>query len=176
MLYRQKGKLYSTAGFSMIELLVVVVMIGVVAAIAAPSWQSFLDRQRMNEIRGELMSVLRDAQDEAQTLNQSRQVIFSAPSAPISVTVRNATATTGGVTKVLGSGNVGNNQFSLAASTPIIFDYNGRVNVPTPYVMKITKRGAPTPPAGQSPNQSCVVVTTLLGGIKSANDSLCDSF
>lgn len=175
MFHRRRHAPQLADGFTLIELLVVIVMIGTVAAIAAPSWQGFLDRQRMNAIRGELMGVLRDAQEEAQNRQQNRQVIFSGAAAPISVTVRSASASTGGITKTLGSDKT-SSKFTLSAPATIVFDNDGRVNVPTPYVMKITKRDAPLPPSGQSPAQSCVVVTTLLGGMKPANNHICDSF
>lgn len=186
MLYRQKDRSKSTAGFTMIELMVVVIMAGVVAAIAAPSWQGFLDRQRINAVRSDLMGVLKNAQDDAQARHQSKQVVFPATTSatPLTVTVRNSDltaigstsfASSSGTTTVLGDGKVGN-KFRIVASTPIVFDYNGRVSVTTPYAIKIINSQAPTPPLGQSPTQSCVIVTTLLGGLKPANDSLCDNF
>ena len=53
----QKYKPHATHGFTMIELMVVMIMVGVIAAIAAPSWQGFLDRQRINAVRSDLMGV-----------------------------------------------------------------------------------------------------------------------
>lgn len=172
MLHRRKHGPHSTAGFTLIELLVVIFMVGIVAAIAAPSWQEFLDRQRMNAVRSDLMGVLKTAQDEAQARQQSKQVTFltDTASTPSSVMVSNVSATPSSVTTVLGNGETGN-KFNLLASTPIIFDHDGRVDVTTPYVIKIINSEAPS-----SPTQSCVIVTTLLGGLKPANNDLCDSF
>ncbi len=181
----EKYKPHATDGFTMIELLVVILMVGVIAAIAAPSWQSFLDRQRMNAARSDLMGVLKSAQDEAQARQQSKQVTFvpATASTPLSVAVRNsflAASTTSFASSpstmtILGNGTVGT-KFTFVASTPIVFNSKGQVNVATPYVIKIRNTQAPTPPAGQSPTQSCVIVTTLLGGLKPANDNLCDNF
>lgn len=156
-------------GFTLLELLIVITMVGIIAAIAAPSWMGFLTRQRMNAVRTDLIGVLRNAQDEAQARQQSKQVTFS--STDLSVTVRNLSASTGGVTTRLAEGTAGE-KFGLLASTPIVFDHDGRVDVPTPYVMKITNADTP---AG-SPMQSCVIVTTLLGGLKPANNEMCDNF
>lgn len=159
----------------MIELLVAIVMVGTLAVIAAPSWQSFLDRQRMNTARNDLIGILRNAQDEAQARQQSRQVTFlpATASSPMSVMVSNASASTSGITTVLGSGNVGN-KFTLVASTPIVFDNYGRVNVTTPYSIKFINSTLATPQYGSSQFQSCVIVTTLLGGLKAANNDLCN--
>ena len=75
---------------------------------------------------------------------------------------------------MLGSGEV-SSKFNLVASTSIVFDHDGRVNVPTPFVIKIVNTSAPVPPSG-SPSQNCVVFTTILGGLNSANNDACDSF
>jgi prepilin-type N-terminal cleavage/methylation domain-containing protein len=173
-----KYKPQTTDGFTMIEMLVVVIIIGSVAAIAAPSWQGFLDRQRMNAARSDLMGILKSAQDEAQARQQSKTVTFLpfAASTPLSVRVNTgATASTSGVIARLGQGNVGD-KFRLSvpstASTSIAFDYDGRVNVTTPYVIKIRNNQAAVP----STSQSCVIVTTLLGGLKPANGTLCENF
>jgi prepilin-type N-terminal cleavage/methylation domain-containing protein len=172
----QKYKAHTTAGFTMIEMLVVVIIVGFVAAIAAPSWQGFLDRQRMNSARSDLMGILKSAQDEAQARQQSKTVTVLpfAASTPLSIRVNTgATASTSGVTTRLGQGNVGD-KFRLSVSstsTSIAFDYDGRVNVTTPYVIKIRDSQAATP----STSQSCVIVTTLLGGLKSANGTACET-
>ena len=195
MLHRQNFSSSSVGGFTLIELLVVTVMVGTLAAIAAPSWHSFLDRQRMNAARSDLMGVLKNAQDEAQARQQSKQVTFVPATAttPLSVAVRNSFlaastpsfASSPSTVTILGNGTVGT-KFSFVASTPIVFDSKGKVfsvsatggstPLPTPYVIKIRNTQSPTPPAGQSPTQSCVIVTTLLGGLKPANDSQCDNF
>jgi len=161
----------------MIELLVVITMVGIISAISAPSWFGYMERQRMNQLRGELSSVLRDAQDRAQNRRESQQVTFSAggPNTPISVTVRDATASTGGVVTELGSSSEAGNTFALTASTPIVFDHDGRVDVPTPFILKIAKRDAPEPGPGGIATQSCVVVTTLLGGMSSGNNDECET-
>jgi prepilin-type N-terminal cleavage/methylation domain-containing protein len=184
MSYRRKWKPSITDGFTMIELLVVIAMIGTIAAIAVPSWQGFLDRQRMNAARSDLMGILKGAQDEAQARQQSKRVTFLpyAASTPLSVVVRNESSSTAGVTTLLGDGRLGQ-KFRLTASTPIVFDHDGRVNVvnvvsgaevitplSTPSVIRIRNSAAPS----TSITQSCVIVTTLLGGLKPANDNLCN--
>ena len=169
MVHRQSFKSHTVAGFTLIEMLVVIVMIGIVAAIAAPSWASFLNRQRMNTARSDLIGVLRNAQDQAEARQQSRRVVFS-PN--LSVTVRNANPSTAtvGITTVLGSGNTSKLNMT-AASTSIVFDPNGRVSVATPFVIKINHADNPS-----STSQSCVIVTTLLGGLRTANNDVCDTF
>lgn len=160
--YRQK----TTSGFTLIEMLVVVIMVSVIAAIAAPSWLNFLTRQRLNTARNDLLGVLRSAQEEAQSRQQSKIVTFS--SSDLSVTVRNASASTGGVTTVLGNGEI-NDSFDLVASTTLTFGHDGRVDTTTvPYSIKITH--------DDSSAQSCVIVTTLLGGLKPSSNGECDTF
>ncbi|KPQ36749.1 MAG: pseudopilin HpsD [Phormidesmis priestleyi Ana] len=188
-LYGQSLNTEPTAGFTLLEFMVVVIMVGTLVAIAAPTWQSLLDRQRMNAARGDLMSVLKTAQDEAQSRQQKKQVTFLPATAttPLSVAVRNLdlqSSTTSFVNSpstvtVLGNGEVGLN-FTIVTSDsdPIVFNSKGEVedvNI-MPYVISIRNTQLPAPPAGQSPTQSCVIITTLLGGLKPANDDLCDSF
>ena len=55
----------SVAGFTAIELAIVVVMIGILAAIAAPGWQLFRDRQAVNTVNERLHLALRDAQNRS---------------------------------------------------------------------------------------------------------------
>lgn len=65
---------HSTKGFTLLELLVALVMIGVLAAIAAPAWQAFLNRQRLNTAQNQVMEVLKQAQQSA----KNQHVIYQA--------------------------------------------------------------------------------------------------
>jgi type II secretory pathway pseudopilin PulG len=47
------------------ELLVVTIIAGILAAIAAPSWLSFLNRQKVRSTRQQVVDVIRKAQSEA---------------------------------------------------------------------------------------------------------------
>jgi prepilin-type N-terminal cleavage/methylation domain-containing protein len=66
----------STAGFTLLELLVALVMLGVLAAIAAPSWQAFLNRQRLNTAQNQVMEVLKQAQQSAKQHHIPYQASF----------------------------------------------------------------------------------------------------
>jgi prepilin-type N-terminal cleavage/methylation domain-containing protein len=53
------------SGFTLIEALVVVVITGIMSAIAAPSWISFVNNQRMREANGKAYQAINDAKSKA---------------------------------------------------------------------------------------------------------------
>ncbi|HEY9604838.1 MAG TPA: prepilin-type N-terminal cleavage/methylation domain-containing protein, partial [Allocoleopsis sp.] len=50
------------AGFTLVELLVVIVLMGVIAAIAAPGWLSFVSQRRANAVNDYIFRSLKEAQ------------------------------------------------------------------------------------------------------------------
>jgi len=54
--------LQSQRGFTLLEMLVVIFMVGVVMAVAAPKWLQFIEGNRLTVSRDKLYVGIRDAQ------------------------------------------------------------------------------------------------------------------
>ncbi|MUH00218.1 prepilin-type N-terminal cleavage/methylation domain-containing protein [Scytonema sp. UIC 10036] len=67
---------YSDAGFSLVEVLVAVLMIGILAAIAAPGWLAFVNRQRVNKANDAILTAIQQAQREAKKNKRTYSVSF----------------------------------------------------------------------------------------------------
>ena len=52
----------STFGFTIVELAIVVFIIGILSAIAAPGWSAFVNRQRTRTVNDAVLQALRKAQ------------------------------------------------------------------------------------------------------------------
>ncbi|NJL20519.1 MAG: prepilin-type N-terminal cleavage/methylation domain-containing protein [Leptolyngbyaceae cyanobacterium SM1_3_5] len=105
---RKKLLRSSAAGFTLIELIAVMVMIGVLFSIAAPGWLAFANRQRVNSVRDELLQEIRRTQTlAAQTrLSQQFTVIPGTADAPPKVQVARPSVTVGSQARELGSGQI----------------------------------------------------------------------
>jgi prepilin-type N-terminal cleavage/methylation domain-containing protein len=180
----------SIGGFTLIEMLVVIIIIGVLFAIAAPGWDTLLSRQRVNAAREQVAQTIRVAQSEARRTRAPRIVVFdpgtttgkprvaTAPYLPN--TTLPVTNTTIATWVLLDNGDVNANTLQLAtnegsgrttsANKAIVFDGNGTIaQVPTvanaqslPFVISISR--------GNTTNKAtarCVVVDTLLGATRS---------
>lgn len=64
------------SGFTTIEVLVVIVMIGILGAIAAPSWLSFVNGQRVKNTADAALQTMRRAQSRASTENRAWEASF----------------------------------------------------------------------------------------------------
>ncbi len=64
----------NTSGFTLIEVLVVISIVGILSAIAAPSWLGFVARQRLNKANDTVFAALQQAQREAKKNKRSYSV------------------------------------------------------------------------------------------------------
>ncbi|MEM9214544.1 MAG: type II secretion system protein [Cyanobacteria bacterium P01_F01_bin.150] len=66
----------STKGMTILEVIVVVAILGILAAIAAPSWLAFANRQRANRATDQVLQSIRSAQADAKRTRRTRTLKF----------------------------------------------------------------------------------------------------
>src|SRR3990172_7707402 len=72
----EKMKISSHKGFTLIELMIVIAIMGIMAAMAFPSYQTFMTQRRLNGAARQVMSDLMAARMKAVNLNQKVKVSF----------------------------------------------------------------------------------------------------
>ncbi|MBD2462849.1 GspH/FimT family pseudopilin [Oscillatoria sp. FACHB-1407] len=154
---RQLLQRQSTAGFSLLELLVVIVMAAILASIAGVSWVGFLNRQRVTNAREQVQQAIRLAQTEAVRTRRRQTVTFNTAVNPPTVRV-------GPSTEQLGFGQLRPGMISM--QTPvnqITFDDEGNLTLDSnPPIVFTFKAPANT---GRS---RCLIIETLLGATRNA--------
>lgn len=194
------------AGFTTIELVIVVLVISVLAAIAAPGWLAFNNRQRLNKANDAVLGAIQDAQRQAKIKKLTYSVSFIVQNQVPQVAIYPVTGTgttppswPGTLWKNLGDiglqpgqvliySNIDSSNPNkvvspstlsvLNSSNPrtITFDYTGSLpnanfgsapsgSTETPGLKVVVATGNL-----QNPMKRCVIVKTLIGGMKTAID------
>jgi type II secretory pathway pseudopilin PulG len=194
--YRFGGK---SAGFTVIETLVIAFIIGLLVAIAVPSWLAFVQQQKLNKVNDIILYALKNAQQEAKKSKRSYSVSFQVDGGVSKISI--APASTAPEWKNLGQdigilpgevliytnldstiankqGTNSNIDYSAPGTGTITFDYigsldssNGSVDAPLKVAVAIRSPGGST---FASNLKRCVIVDSLIGAMRTGKDSQCD--
>lgn len=166
----------------MIEILVVIFVIGILSAIAIPSWLSFIDTRRLNVAQDQLHQAMREAQRNAKRDKSNWQASFRQDNGVVQWAVHagNTTPTTTDWQSLERNIRIvathidatDPNDTTLSFDTTnnlwrIVFNHKGN---PNGQIGKITL-------STRTNNQikRCVIVSTLIGAIRTVKDHQCSS-
>jgi len=179
-------------GFTILELIVIVLLLGTLSAIAAPGWLGFINRQRVRTVNARVFQSLRAAQSEAKRSKREIVITFSAPPVdpptatintvpPGPIPLKTETFDAGGEIKPGTIELSTNATVPVASGVPvdsIVFDYQGNVENLPPSPSSPNGRFVVTvAPANSTTNSSarqCAIVETLIGGMRTAEGTECN--
>ena len=167
----------STVGFSIIELFVVVLIIGILSAIAAPGWNAFISRQRTRTVNDRVFRALRSAQSNAKSKKKDIIVTFKLTEDPPVINIDsideklNANGEIKAGMVVLATGKCTDDDctaFDATAKEEITFNNLGVIDDENDLPFAVT-----TAIADGKAAKRCVILQTILGSMRIAEGDDC---
>ncbi|MCU0523665.1 MAG: prepilin-type N-terminal cleavage/methylation domain-containing protein [Elainella sp. Prado103] len=171
----------ATAGFTMVELLVVIIIATTLALIAAPGWLNFVNSRRAEAGREQIFQLLRQAQTQAMRTRQVQVVDFVTPADGLPI-VRiagveqpiDAQVPSNDDTEMFGLEVLDGDTTGCAGDAAGCVIFNDRGNLQRQDLGEGGVKIVLTSPKDNEGSRRCVVITSLLGAMQKANGEACN--
>jgi|GEM_PF-533425 len=163
---RRSARQLNVRGFTLLELIVIVVIISILFAIMAPGWASFLTGQRLNNAQNLVLQAMREAQSRAKQNRIVWQASFQTTNDVVQWAVHPI-----GVTPAPSFWSNLDSAIQMDAETTlqqaggvrrVQFDHEGNVNGQLGRLTLSSKSGGKA--------KRCVIASTLLGAMRTGSD------
>ena len=169
MNYLQNNR--SNSGFTLIETITALLMIGILSAIAAPSWFALIKTQHLNIAQDQVYRAMREAQSQAKKEKLTYHASFREQNNNVQWAVHLAT---------IDPSNAKWNDLDPSVQLDVVestlqlsngvrrvpFDHIGTLKPPFGRITLSSKSGGKA--------KRCVIVSTILGAMRTAKDNSCN--